>query len=138
MKTCPKPTQTGSALVLAIFVLTVMMLLGTVLVRSLTQQTQQTGLETYGIRAWAAAQSGIDFGLANALNMGNCPSRVDLTEANSLPEVASFHLCEIAVMCIETTINNDTVNRRYQINAAASCGPDSLRSSRTIEAMAYD
>ncbi|MBY5993126.1 PilX N-terminal domain-containing pilus assembly protein [Ferrimonas balearica] len=150
MKTCLKPSprraQRGSALIMAVFILTVMLLLGTVLVRTLNQEATSVGLEVTGTRTWAAAQSGLDWALARTLNRGADSATAACTAANAvltpgsgLPDNVGFDRCTVTVSCdYRSAHGSDDVDNGFEYRAEAQCGPDSLRVSRTLEALAYD
>ncbi len=145
MKMYPE-RQRGSALVMAVFILTVMLLLGTALVRSLNQEAAAVGLEVTGTRTWAAAQSGIDWALAATLNRGERAAAESCRDANAtlrpgagLPEGAAFDRCVVSVRCdYRAAQDSDEASHGFEYRAEAQCGPDSLRVRRTVEALAYD
>ncbi|MBY5922498.1 pilus assembly PilX N-terminal domain-containing protein [Ferrimonas balearica] len=138
--------QRGSALVMAVFVLTVMLLLGTVLMRTLSQESANVGLEVTGTRTWAAAQSGIDWALAQTLNRGGAAAQTACTAANAvlspgtgLADQAAFDRCQVTVTCrYRAALPADEVSHGFELSAAAECGADTLRVNRTVEALAYD
>lgn len=139
--------QRGAALIMAVFVLTVMLLLGSVLVRTLNQENYNVGIETTNTRAWAAAQSGVDYYLAKTLGRdiattgsASCPgSTTTLTPGSGLPAINAFDRCTVNISCVYGSANaSDEATNRYKITASATCGPDQLQATRTVEALAYD
>ena len=58
-----KERQSGSALVIAIFVLVIMTLLGSALIRMQSSSAETVVYEVMGTRAYAAAQTGIQWQL---------------------------------------------------------------------------
>ncbi|MBY6187261.1 hypothetical protein KUV89_11585 [Marinobacter hydrocarbonoclasticus] len=145
MKMCLK-RQRGSALVMAVFILTVMLLLGTVLLRTLGQESENVGMEVTGTRTWAAAQSGIDWALAQTLNRGAqsaqaacAAANVTLTPGAGLADSVAFDRCDVRVTCgYRAALASDDVAHGFELQAIAECGPAALRVSRTVEALAYD
>ncbi|MBW3140973.1 hypothetical protein [Ferrimonas balearica] len=145
MKMCLN-RQGGSALVMAVFILTVMLLLGTALLRSLAQESDNVGLEVTGTRSWAAAQSGIDWALAQTLNRGAgsasaacAAANTTLSPGNGLVDSAAFDRCRVTVTCdYRAAFASDEVQHGFELSASAECGADTLRVSRAVEALAYD
>lgn len=138
--------QRGSALVMAVFILTVMLLLASVLVRTLSQESANVGLEVTGTRTWAAAQSGIDWALATTLNRGAVAAETACNDANAtltpgagLASGAAFDRCRVAVTCrYRAALPADEVTHGFELSAVAECGADVLRVRRSVEALAYD
>jgi MSHA biogenesis protein MshP len=71
--------QRGFSLVAAIFLLTVLALLGAFAVRIGGAQQHTVDLSLLGARALSAAQAGIEWGAHRALVNGACPASTDLT-----------------------------------------------------------
>ncbi|SHI05636.1 PilX N-terminal domain-containing pilus assembly protein [Ferrimonas marina] len=156
MFTYPKATapgrslkrQQGATLIVAVFVLTVMTLLATVLISALTQESRSVGLETNGTRAWAAAQSGIDWGLAQVLNRGSTDAvqacegsggvaGSTLTPGTGLVDSNGFYNCEVQLTC-QHQDGLDGVENQFIMTAVARCGADAIAAQRQIEVLAYD
>lgn len=145
----PSKAQQGSALVMAVFVLTVMLLLGSALVRTLSQESVNVGIEVTRTRALAAAQSGIDWALALTLGRADvsqagaiaaCVSANQMLQPGAaLPDSVAFDRCDVTVSCQHRAANaSDDAENRFEVKATAECGPEMLRVTRVMEALAYD
>ncbi|MEC4725452.1 MSHA biogenesis protein MshP [Shewanella sp. D64] len=145
-------SQEGSALVIGIFVITVMFLMATSLMNVLEDADEQVNLEVWGTRAFATANTGADRALAQlfpltatdntATSCSNVTSSWDI--GNDNPTLVGFHGCSIAISCNDTnTIGTVT---QYRITSTATCqtgnctGNDvnCLRVSRSVEVEARD
>jgi MSHA biogenesis protein MshP len=86
---CPQRNQQGFAIVAALFLLVIVGTLAAMAVRTGTQQQHAADLEVLSSRAWAAAQSGLGYGLASA-NAGNCNYDRSYSFPASAPSLAGF------------------------------------------------
>lgn len=127
--------QRGSALIIGVFVISVMFLLASALIKIL--EDGDTGLtqEVWGTRAFAAANSGADAALAQlfplAAAVGDVPacSSVSSTWKN-MPNVTGFHACSVSLTCTEYKVGAVT---QYRINSTAVCESGDTRVSRQVE-----
>ena len=71
----------GFSLVIAIFVVLVLATLGAIAVRLGVTQQQAADFGLLEIRAQAAAEAGIEYGVNRALKAGSCPASVTLNPA---------------------------------------------------------
>lgn len=122
--------QQGSALIIGVFVITVMFLLASALINIV--EDGDTGLtqEVWGTRAFAAANSGADAALAKLFplngNIGTCLA----PDVWTPPDVTGFHACSVELSCKEYTV--DTVIQ-YRIKSKAVCESGETRVSRQVE-----
>ncbi|ELR66327.1 MSHA biogenesis protein MshP [Photobacterium marinum] len=123
--------QQGSALIVAIFVITVMAVMAAALVKINWSQSDTTTREVLGTRAWFAANSGIEWGLNRLFPVGdpNVTGRCD----NSNPSFSNFHNCQVAVSC--QAIDVDSVIH-YHLESTGSCGSGAIKVQRTQEVWA--
>ena len=135
--------QQGSALVIGIFVITVMFLMASALINVLEDADEQVNLEVWGTRALAAANSGADSALAQLFPLD---ASIATCNANSnwlVPDVPGFHACIVALTCNATLVG--TVNH-YRITSTATCetgdcvndNGNCLRVNRQVEVEARD
>ena len=80
-----KSNHSGSALVIAIFVLVIMTLIGSALIRMQSSSAETVVYEVMGTRAYAAAQTGIQWQLTeifplNTPDVTLCKDNVDIVE----------------------------------------------------------
>lgn len=139
--------QRGSALVIGIFVITVMFLMSAALINVLEDADEQVSLEVWGTRALFAANSGADSALAELFPLtatdSSAASCTNVSASWTPPSVQGFHGCSVVLTCVTNTVN--TV-KSYRITSTATCetgncsGDDSscLRVNRRVEVEARD
>jgi len=126
--------QAGSALVIGIFVITVMFLLAAALINIV--EDADTGLtqEVWGTRALAAANSGADAALAQLFPLNAAanviPTCASVSSSWTPPDVVGFHACSVSLSC--TSYAAGTVTQ-YRINSKAVCESGDTRVSRQVE-----
>ena len=131
----PARRQGGSALVIGIFVITVMFLLAAALINIV--EDADTGLtqEVWGTRALAAANSGADAALAQLFPLNAAanytPSCSSVSSTWTPPYVAGFHACSVAIKCTRYSVVG--VITQYRINSTAVCESGDTRVSRQVE-----
>lgn len=130
-----KRKQQGSALVIAIFIIIVMTLLGTALVRMLSTEAESVAYEVIGTRAFLAAQSGMQWQLQQVFPLNSsatdCPvafSTKDFT--NSGVDGKGLKNCRAELSC-ESFIHTDGV-RYYQLESTGICSVAEVVTSRKI------
>jgi len=135
--------QQGSALVIGIFVITVMFLMAAALVNILNDADEQVNLEVLGTRAFATANSGADAALSQLFPLSGLPAD-RVCAANSSwtpPDLVGFHGCTVALTCKATTFSGVT---QYLITSEATCavgncdGDSCIRVNRKVEVEARD
>ncbi|MGI2225734.1 MSHA biogenesis protein MshP [Shewanella frigidimarina] len=112
-------SQQGSALIIGVFVLTVMFLLAASLIRIVGDADESVNMEVWGTRAFFSANSGADAALAQLFPLSgavNC-ANVNLTwvPPNNAP---GFHNCRVNISCNTATVGS--VNQ-HRINSTAVC-----------------
>lgn len=135
--------QQGSALVIGIFVITVMFLMASALINVLQDADEQVNLEVWGTRALAAANSGADSGLADLFPLDGSTATCAATSNWAVPNETGFHGCRVALTCNATLVN--AVNH-YRITSSATCETGDcinnngkcLRVNRRVEVEARD
>lgn len=144
--------QQGSALVIGIFVITVMFLMATSLLNVLEDADEQINMEVWGTRAFATANSGADRALAQLFPLTatdttatSCSNVVNTWDiGNDNPTLVGFHGCSLVITCDDSnTIGTVT---QYRVTSTATCqtgncsGNDvnCLRVSRSVEVEARD
>jgi MSHA biogenesis protein MshP len=123
--------QRGSALVVAVFIIVIMSLLGNALVRMMSSSAETVAYEVLGIRAYQAAQAGLQrklaelFPLAPKVGVCNGPERYDFSTVQGLEN------CEaISVGCTDSVILGVTY---YVITGIGQCDIAGVLTSREIE-----
>ena len=122
--------QHGSALIIGVFVITVMFLLASALINIV--QDGDTGLtqEVWGTRAFAAANSGADAALAQLFPLNGSVGICLASSSWTPPNVVGFHACRVELSCKAYAV--DTVTQ-YLINSKAVCESGEIRVSRQVE-----
>jgi len=124
--------QKGSALVMAIFIIVVMTLLGSALVRMVSSNAETIAYEVIGTRAYQAAQAGAQRKLSELFpllpNNGLCIGNVDY----DFSTVKGLETCKaINVSCLESaTVSGVTY---YIVTSTGRCNVAGAYTSRQIE-----
>jgi len=125
--------QKGSALVLALFIIVVMTLLGTALVRMISTNAETIVYEVVGTRAYQAAQAGAQRKLSEIFPL-SIPSRACPINSSTynFSNTEGLKGCEtiVAVGCkLYETVNTTY----YTITSTGQCTVADVFTSRTIE-----
>ncbi len=127
----------GSSLVIAIFVIVVMSLLGAALVKMMDSSQENLAFEVLGTRAYNAAQTGVQWQLAQLFPVGLNSSAVNTcADVSHKPPIIStikgFNACEIVdpIKCDDFTHNGV---RYYTITSVGQCNIAGETTSRVIE-----
>lgn len=127
--------QSGSAIIIAIFVIIVISLLGASLMSLQRDSAEGTSYEIYAARAYLAAYSASEIALAQLFPLGISASQATCAEINTLPQPdlpldnAGFYGCSADYSCSETS---DAVATRYKIVATAVCQNSQINTRRQI------
>lgn len=130
--------QSGAGLPIAIFVITVL----TLLVLGMTQLQESSGasvsLQIQSQRAFFAAESGAQAGVAEVLNDADPPAVCPSSGSNwsiSFPS-AALAGCEAAIVCSSVNtpgIGGSGGDRVFSLSSAGQCGSGPDRAERTVE-----
>jgi MSHA biogenesis protein MshP len=134
--------QQGSAIVLALFIIVVMSLLGTAMVRMLSANAENIVYEVVGTRAYFAAQAGMQEGLHNIYPLQapaeDCSalSPIPFTLVNRNYGNDGLLNCSATVIVtncesIETAVG--VFEYFYLIESTGQCTADDITTTRTIE-----
>jgi MSHA biogenesis protein MshP len=125
--------QKGSALVIAIFIIVVMTLLGSALVKIISSNAETIAFEVIGTRAYQAAQTGAQKKMSELFPLSPA---VGVCSTNILPDdfssIQGLENCEaVNVACIEdATVNGVTY---YTITSTGQCNVAGVSTSRKVE-----
>lgn len=126
-------SQNGSALVIAIFVLVIMTLIGSALIRMQSSSAETVVYEVMGTRAYAAAQTGIQWQLTEIFPLNT--AGVSLCKASivepTISGVTGLEGCWFEISC-DSSIEHDSV-QYYTVTSKGSCSVAGIETSRTIE-----
>ncbi|MBL4940147.1 MAG: pilus assembly PilX N-terminal domain-containing protein [Colwellia sp.] len=127
-----KNKQSGSALVIALFVITVMSLLGVALVKMIGSNAESIAYEVFGTRAYQAAQAGVQRKMAELFPLlpssGVCLAGVDY----DFSAIDGLDGCSaLDVVCTtDATVAGITY---YTITSTGQCRVAGILTSRSIE-----
>ena len=125
--------QSGSALVIAVFVIVVMSLIGAALVRMLASSSEAVAYEVIGTRTFAAAQSGAQWQLALVFPLGSTTNVAACDTVAAEPDISTvsgIKNCSFTVTCSANEFNNE---HYFVIKSTGSCSVGGIITSRTIE-----
>lgn len=130
--------QQGSALVIAVFIIVVMLLLVGALSKLLTSSSESVSYEVLGTRAFFAAQSGMEYGVKLLYPFGEVDSVVSVGACTGmaplpLPDFTAVGLqsCSASVSCQSSVSPEGTFH--FLLRSTGSCDGGAIQSSRTIE-----
>lgn len=115
-----KHSQQGSALIIGVFVLTVMFLLAASLIRIVGDADESVNMEVWGTRALFSANSGADAALAELFPVNSTVATCTNVSSTWTPpnNAVGFHNCSVSISC--NTANVGSVVQ-YRINSLAVC-----------------
>ncbi|WP_111978312.1 hypothetical protein [Algibacillus agarilyticus] len=143
--------QGGSALVLALFIIVVMSVLASSLVKMLSATNESVAVEVYGTRALLAATTGVDYMLAQLFPIDasatdtasvNTLACADITSPYSFTLPTSTNLgmanCSFTASCFDLVVDvnaSATVEnvRYYRVESIGTCDVGEWQTSRKIE-----
>ncbi len=128
-------THSGSALVLALFIIVIVTLLGTALVRMLSSNAETIAYEVLGTRAYQAAQAGAQIKLEEVFPLSD-PSECTAIDPNNpydFTGIDGLDNCQAIVGCKDRTVDGITY---YTITSTGQCDFSGVFTSRTIEVKA--
>lgn len=127
-------SQRGSALVIAVFIIVIMTLLGTALVRMISSNAETVVYEVLGIRAYQAAHVGVQRELAELFPLEPASSACNASANYDLSAIKGLENCRVTnVACTESLILGSTY---YTITSIGQCDVAGVLTSREIEVRA--
>lgn len=122
--------QRGSALIIGVFVITVMFLLASALINIVEDGDVGLTQEVWGTRAFAAANSGADAALAQLFPLNGAVGVCSANSSWAPPDVVGFHACSVTLQCTSYFVDPVT---QYRIKSQAVCESGDTRVSRQVE-----
>jgi MSHA biogenesis protein MshP len=112
--------QRGSALIIGVFVLTVMLLIAASLIRIVGDADESVNMEVWGTRALFSANSAADAALAQLFPVnGTTANCTNVSSIWTPPSgLVGFHGCSVSVSCNTATVGSIV---QYRINSLAIC-----------------
>ncbi|WP_213995016.1 pilus assembly PilX N-terminal domain-containing protein [Arsukibacterium sp.] len=125
-----KTSQQGSALVVAVFIIVVMLAIVLALSRILLSSSDSVVYEVQGTRALFAAQSGMELALTELFPRSGTANCSNWTFNFA---TAGLTGCEAQVQCTAQAIASPQLSQLYQLQSTASCNANEFITSRSIE-----
>ncbi|MFT4652970.1 MAG: MSHA biogenesis protein MshP [Kangiellaceae bacterium] len=133
---CNTPNkQSGSMIVMALFVIIVIGLLATAIINIVSASSNTTISQVYGLRAQQAAKAGIEDLMFTAFPVNGSAVSCNTTASSpaSFSNVSGLNQCSYEATCDTQTISFNGVNRLYfKFSSTGSCQIDSNVVSRTL------
>ncbi len=133
-----RPEERGFSLPIAVFIITVLALIGAAMVTLSRTGQESVSAEVLSIRAFYAAESGAQLALHNIFPLAG--GSIGAAGCNALSLTPNFTAaglagCSAVVSCTPQTVGGDTY---YIVNSTGTCqfGPDGNTAHRSIEVMA--
>ncbi len=133
-----RSSQSGSALIVAVFVIVALGLLVATLSRLVVSSSDSVVTEVLGARAYQAAQTGLNIAMMEVFPL-NEPSADAVDDCNDvvLPSPIQFSAtddpglaqCSVTVQCLETSFRGDTY---FELSATGNCDGGNSKASRTV------
>jgi MSHA biogenesis protein MshP len=124
-----KTPQRGSALVVAVFIIVVMLAIVLALSRILLSSSDSVVYEVQGTRALFAAQSGMELALTELFPRTGASNCSNWTFNFN---TAGLSGCQAQVQCSAQAIASEQLNQLYQLQSSASCNANEFITSRSI------
>ena len=144
----PYSRQRGFSIPAALFVLVVVAMLAAAMQKILSQGEQDVAREVLSMRALMAAESGIERGLNQVLeinpasctgNLSNPPTSLTPLISTWVLSTAGMNSCEVNVICgvAQHDADNDgLLENYYTLRSSGQCGPPADRAFRLVEVQA--
>ncbi|HLV49049.1 MAG TPA: pilus assembly PilX N-terminal domain-containing protein [Aliidiomarina sp.] len=142
--------QSGSALMIAVFIIVVMSVVGAAMVRLLNDSTAGAVTEVYGARAHQAAHSGIEIFLTELFPLNEtsaasiCPERDNNINIKNVSAYNTYAFssaglanCSVTVRCDELDVT-PFIGRHFRILSIGQCKVGEQRFSRQLLVEARD
>lgn len=135
-KTAAKKAQSGSSLVMALFIIVLMSILLLALGRQLISASNSVSIEVQGNRAFNAAQSGLQLGLTQLFPLNSTANCAVLSASFSFNQ-PGLQNCRAVLRCMQVT-NPDVLGRPlFRVTSTGTCQTGDLNSSRVVVMEAY-
>lgn len=123
-------SQTYSALVVAIFIITVMAMMAAAMIKINASQAVTTTQEILGTRAWFAAHSGIEISLNKLFPIGDPNQMLTCDVVPKQIPLVDFDGCSVTVKCDQFSGDSAETTRRIQLRSTGRCGSGQYQVAR--------
>ncbi|MDT0603311.1 MULTISPECIES: hypothetical protein [Thalassotalea] len=131
--------QSGSSLVIAIFVIVIISMLGAALVKMIRSSSDSIVYEVLGTRAYNAAQIGLQWQLQQLFPLDNTNQLTCAAVSNNPPDISSHAGLEHCQVNAPISCNDEGEilgTRYYTITSTGQCEVAGVITSRTLEVQA--
>ncbi|KUM53954.1 type II secretory pathway component [Rheinheimera sp. EpRS3] len=125
--------QRGSALVIAVFVIVVMLALAVGLSRLLISSSETVVYEVQGTRALFAAQSGLDIALTQLFPLNGTAAGCGVVTASRSFNADSLQSCNVSISCTPFTNAAPDSITLFQLSSTAECTAGGFQTRRTVQ-----
>lgn len=125
--------QRGSALVIAVFIIVLMLALVLSLSRLLMSSSESVVYEVQGTRTLFAAQSGLELALPQLFPLGSVTAGCAVLSASYTFNGAALQGCSAAISCSEYADPSPGATPLYRLSSTASCVAGGFSTSRTVQ-----
>lgn len=133
--------QRGSALVVSLFIITVMGAFAAAMIRIDWSGQDTTAREVFSTRAWYAAHSGNEIVLSKLFPLGKKASEpLACDQTYNFNQEAELFSCQaLQVVCKSYAFKDSGKSaKKYQLESTATCGTGQFTTTRTQEVWAKD
>lgn len=131
--------QRGSALMVAVFVMTVMAVMAAAMIRIDWSGQTTTTREVLATRAWFAAHSGNEYLLSRLFPLGQSTADASVCQGQPIRGLdAALFQCRSLTLRCETFEVGTTPYQQYYLTATATCGSGEMAVTRTQETWARE
>jgi len=131
IESIPQKPQRGSALVIAIFIIVVMTLLGSTLVRMIGSTAETIAYEVIGTRAMQAAQAGAQRKMAELFPLLPASGACTSGAAYDFSAIKGLENCQAIVTCDDDATVDGIAY--YTVTSTGQCNVAGVFTSRKIE-----
>ncbi|MCS4308891.1 MSHA biogenesis protein MshP [Rheinheimera pacifica] len=125
--------QRGSALVIAVFVIVVMLALAAALSRLLISSSETVVYEVQGTRALFAAQSGLEIALTQLFPLNGAAAGCGAVTASRSFNADSLQSCNVSISCTPFTTAAPESITLFKLSSTASCEAGGFQTRRTVQ-----
>ncbi|MGI5310594.1 type II secretory pathway component [Rheinheimera sp. WS51] len=125
------PRQRGSALVIAVFVIVVMLALTIGIARLLISSSETVVYEVQGSRTLFAAQSGLEIALTELFPLSAATQNCSALSASQQFFTPALQGCTTAISCVSYAVAGEAP--LFKVTSTASCVAGEFETQRTVQ-----
>lgn len=125
--------QRGTSLIMAVFMLIIFSLFAAVLVRMVGSSSENISYEVIGIRAYAAADTGLQWGLQQLFPLSSSVIECSNVDFNDVPALQVEGLTQCQIDNLQCADFEKDGTRYYTITSTGTCTSGDVSTSRTLQ-----